>query len=111
MLLGVAESALTTLPRCNHLPELSDYEQLLGYLYVMEGSTLGGQIITGMLLKQFQISPDEGARFFYGYGANTKYMWDTFCETLNAITDKDKQNTIIYSSRLTYNTLHQWMDM
>jgi len=96
--------------QCDHLPQLSEIEDVLGYLYVMEGSTLGGQIITKMLQKQLQISATHGGAVFYGYGNKTKAMWDDFCQNLNRVQDIAQQNKILLSARLTYNTLFQWME-
>lgn len=100
----------TTFPRCINFPVLSEHEQVLGYLYVMEGATLGGQIITKMLQTQLQITPDQGGRFFYGYGDNTKIMWKDFCFALNSINHIEQQNKIIKSASDTFKRLHEWME-
>jgi heme oxygenase len=89
---------------------LSEYEQVLGYLYVMEGSTLGGQVITKMLKNQLQITPDQGGRFFHGYGDKTKIMWNDFCATLSSIHHIEQQNNIILSAKNTFIQLHAWME-
>jgi heme oxygenase len=49
----------------------------LGCLYVLEGATLGGQIISRHLAK-LDIGPENGGRFFTGYGAKTGEMWKSF---------------------------------
>lgn len=99
----------TTLPTCIDLPVLSEHEHVLGYLYVMEGATLGGQIITKILKTQLLITQDNGGRFFYGYGDETKMMWNEFCSFLCSIHDKDKQNKIVLSASNTFNRLYKWM--
>jgi heme oxygenase len=99
----------TKLLRCIDLPVLSEHEHVLGYLYVMEGATLGGQVITKMLKTQLQITQDEGGRFFYGYGDETKMMWDEFCSFLCRINDTEQQNKIIHSASNTFNQLFKWM--
>ena len=60
----------------------------LGCLYVLEGATLGGQIISRHLAK-LDIGPDNGGRFFNGYGAKTGEMWKSFqtSATTYCITD------------------------
>jgi heme oxygenase (biliverdin-IX-beta and delta-forming) len=95
---------------CLDLPILSEYEQALGYLYVMEGATLGGQVITKLLQTQLQITLDQGGRFFYGYGDTTKIMWQDFCLTLRSINDVEQQNKIIGSASDTFTRLHQWIE-
>ncbi|WP_082407984.1 biliverdin-producing heme oxygenase [Verrucomicrobium spinosum] len=47
--LGADPAGLDALPRCQDLPLLSSASHAVGCLYVLEGSTLGGQLIT----KQF----------------------------------------------------------
>jgi heme oxygenase (biliverdin-IX-beta and delta-forming) len=108
--LGVVESTYLTLPRCSHLPRLSQPEEVLGYLYVMEGATLGGQVITRLLQKQLPITTDHGGKFFFGYGKRTKEMWNNFCVILNNVNDSTQQQ-VITSACLTYATLYQWMEL
>ena len=57
---------------------------LLGYLYVLEGSTNGAKfmaknIITGMGLPQ-----DQGASYFDRYGDKQRERWTAFKERMNA---------------------------
>jgi len=49
------------------IPEINDHLQVFGALYVMEGSTLGGQIISQMIARQLGIQ-DKGISFFQNYG-------------------------------------------
>lgn len=59
-------------------------EEGLGYLYVMEGSTLGGQLISRELNKRFGLTPDRGAAYFSGYGEDTRAMWESFRDRMEA---------------------------
>lgn len=108
--LKISNNGDITFPRCIDLPVLSEHEHVLGYLYVMEGATLGGQIITKMLKNQLQITQDHGGRFFYGYGDETKMMWNEFCSFLCRINDTKQQNKIILSASNTFNRLFKWME-
>ena len=99
----------SNLPKCTDLPELCEHEHVLGYLYVMEGATLGGQIITKMLNTQLALTQDSGVRFFYGYGHKTKSMWNDFCSQLSNISDTEQQNMIIHSASSTFIRLSKWM--
>jgi heme oxygenase len=68
-----------------HQPRLEEGEPLarknldfaLGSLYVLEGATLGGQIISRHLAT-LGIGPANGGLFFHGYGARTGEMWKSF---------------------------------
>jgi len=57
--------------------------QLFGTLYVVEGSTLGGQIISRLLNTHMGLTQDTGAAFFHGYGARTSAMWQSFLDEAN----------------------------
>jgi heme oxygenase len=65
-----------------HLPVIENYLQAFGALYVIEGSTLGGSIISRMLSTQLGLK-DNGLSFFQSYGENLATMWATFKLTLN----------------------------
>ena len=108
--LGVPKNNLSSLPQCKRIPTLTEHEHVLGYLYVMEGATLGGQVIGGILKNQLQITPHHGGKFFNSYGNNTKNMWHIFCHHLRSITDPEQQNTIFASACLTYSTLSHWLE-
>jgi heme oxygenase len=55
---------------------------LIGTLYVIEGATLGGQVISRHLYRHLGFSANAGARFFNGYGdeAATQQQWTLFCQ-------------------------------
>ncbi len=57
--------------------DLTNFDFALGCLYVLEGATLGGQVISRHLAK-LGIGPENGGRFFNGYGARTGEMWKSF---------------------------------
>ena len=57
--------------------ERTNLDFALGCLYVLEGATLGGQVISRQLAK-LGIGPANGGCFFNGYGAKTAEMWKLF---------------------------------
>ena len=59
-----------------------DAASALGALYVLEGSTLGGQILLKQVTSAFPVSSVHGARFFTGHGDRTGAMWKEFLGTL-----------------------------
>lgn len=61
------------------LPAVAEAPQAVGCLYVLEGSTLGGQIISRHLAKQLALNPENGAAFFNSYGERVGEMWKAFC--------------------------------
>jgi heme oxygenase len=56
------------------LPLLPTAAAAWGAVYVMEGASLGGQVITRSLAAA-GIGPERGAAYFHGWGAATGPMW------------------------------------
>jgi len=59
-------------------PHVDSDAALAGMLYTLEGSTLGGQVISAHLAQHCGLVPERGARFFAGYGAQTENLWQDF---------------------------------
>ena len=51
--LGLSASQIASLPRSTSMPPIHNLESALGCLYVLEGSTLGGQVIGRELARRF----------------------------------------------------------
>lgn len=85
--LGLPESIFPSLPRCEDLPELDNCFDGLGCLYVLEGSTLGGQLIARELHRRLGIDQQSGAAFFHSYGADVGSMWKEFCAAVRESVD------------------------
>lgn len=64
------------------LPPLPDEAAAWGALYVLEGATLGGQIICRHLGPQLKLSPTCGLSFYASYGALIGPRWKEFCALL-----------------------------
>jgi heme oxygenase len=98
------------LPRCANLPALAGVPQLLGCLYVLEGSTLGGRVITQRLVANQALQADSGGAFFAGYGTATAVRWREFgkflTETAIAI---DQDNLIVAGAKDTFETFATWL--
>jgi heme oxygenase len=77
-LLGHTPATLLALPRCRALPQVTSMSDAIGALYVMEGATLGGQIISRHLFDALHLDAQKGAAFFSGYGEQTGEMWRSF---------------------------------
>lgn len=81
--LGHTRASLETLPRFHGAPALADPLDALGAMYVLEGSSLGRQVMFGKLTPRLNIRPGWAGRFFNGYGKNTGRMWQSFVAILN----------------------------
>lgn len=108
--LGMTPSELALLPHCRELPAMAEIAQALGCLYVIEGATLGGQIISRQISAEFQVTPTYGAAFFTSYGTETGLMWRHFGSQLNAYATTPERETMIVDAALeTFSTLRGWL--
>jgi heme oxygenase len=80
--LGMTPDLLAGVPDCPTLPLISDVGSALGCLYVLEGSTLGGQVLARELGRRLGVGPGRGGAYFRGYGAETRSHWRAFTEAL-----------------------------
>lgn len=63
---------------------LADPASALGAVYVVEGATLGGQVIARMVTGSLAVTPTAGCRYFTGYGARTRDRWIETRATIEA---------------------------
>jgi len=80
--LGVSDPEMV--PVCTVLPPHGTIAAAFGCLYVLEGATLGGQVISQLLRNRLGVTPETGGRFFHGYGDRTGAMWQAFRAVLTA---------------------------
>lgn len=92
------------------LPVIENELQAFGALYVIEGSTLGGQIISKMVQQHLDINDSQGISFFKGYGEDTGKKWAGFQQLLNTIATNDAdQNELITAANDTFAKFRDWM--
>lgn len=92
---------LPHVPSLSELPAIDNYLKAIGTLYVIEGSTLGGQIICNMVSRQLEIIPEGGFDFFSGYGKDTHGMWADFKKFLNSnnLTREEEKEVVKAANR------------
>jgi heme oxygenase len=66
----------------------------LGAMYVMEGSTLGGQYIARQVEEALGLEPGVGDAYFRGYGERTGEMWRAFRAVLMEVPEADGEMVI-----------------
>jgi heme oxygenase len=98
-----------SMPVCNDIPEINSKEEAWGAMYVLEGSTLGGQIISNMIKKVLVMNDDSSLSFFKGYGNESEQMWKSFTETLNNSTTGDKQDITVGTAKETFIKFKNWV--
>ena len=70
------------------VPDLNSLGALLGLLYVLEGSTLGGQFIAQHLKLTYGYTRSTGSDFYSAYGEQTTTHWQSFISYLNSFSDQ-----------------------
>lgn len=85
--LGWNDEAVAVIPRLEELPPSNNAASVYGCLYVLEGSTLGGQVISHEVELRLGLTSQHGCSFFAGYGEQTRPMWTSFCRELTAFAD------------------------
>lgn len=91
------------------LPEMKDQPSLLGAMYVMEGSTLGGQLISRQLQKTLHLCEGNGDAYFRGHGDQTGPMWREFCEVLKMRVTDEEAESVVLSAKAMFATYGSWM--
>ena len=108
-LLGVADADIGRVPLCGDAHRVAkDEASALGSFYVLEGSTLGGQLITKHLSGAGWL-PAEGLSYFNPYGARTGVMWRSFKGWLEIQAEHHARNDIVAGARATFAVLQNWL--
>lgn len=109
--LGVPATEIADWPRCESTKTPASFGAAIGCAYVLEGSTLGGQ----MLAKQFRdtlgITPQRGGQFFQGYGAATMPSWRAFGGWADAQANADPhlKDQAVRGARDTFEVFSRWL--
>lgn len=111
--LGVAAATIDRLPRCQALPAVSGLAAALGCLYVLEGATLGGQVIKREVKAKLGLAagPTGGCAFFAAYADRTGAMWTAFRSTLSRFTAGSAMATeqVVAAAADTFIRLDAWL--
>jgi len=91
------------------LPEMNNLPSLLGTMYVMEGSTLGGQLIARHVELALHLSEGQGSSYFRGHGSQTGPMWKEFCEMLKLRIPDEQTDAVVVSAKAMFSTFGMWM--
>lgn len=108
--LGLDDNAINALPRCNHLPTFDSPAACLGALYVLEGATLGGQVLRREMAVRLAVGADNGGAFLNVYGAETGRRWKDFLDYLGRLPlDTPAKQRAVMTARLTFSGFEQWL--
>ncbi len=109
--LGLDDAAIDALPQCPSLPGTLSVQACLGVLYVLEGATLGGQILRREIAARLQLAADNGAAFLDIYGAATGRRWREFTDYLGAWPlEADARQEAVNAAQDTFSSFEHWLD-
>jgi heme oxygenase len=87
-------------------------EHLAGCLYVLEGASLGGQIIAKTLRGRLPLTNDHGLSFFVGDGSGTGARWRLVLGWLEDLVRRGAlADEIVASARETFCALGSWVEL
>jgi heme oxygenase len=107
--LGITDAEISCVPLCGDAHRVTlDEARALGAFYVLEGSTLGGQLITKHLSGAGWL-PAEGLSYFNPYRSRTGVMWRSFKRWLEIQAEHHAANDIVSGARGTFVVLQKWL--
>ena len=106
--LGLSADAVAALPRPSR-EAFADAAAAMGALYVLEGSTLGGQVI-GRHIGAVHGLSDAGLAYYRAHGRQTGVMWNAFRARLDRLSgDADAEAAALASGTETFDALRTWL--
>ncbi len=108
--LGESHQTIGAFPLCQEIPPITSQADVLGALYVVEGATLGGQIILRSLRRSLGRRADRHVRFFTSYGPRVPQMWAAFLRIMEAAAcDSTQERMIMESACRTFASFERWL--
>jgi heme oxygenase len=95
--------------QCEKLPQLDNFLQGLGCLYVLEGSTLGSRIISRHLEETLQLGNRSGASFFNANGGSIGSRWMEFKGFVSASVQPEHADNLVEAARETFMCFDEWL--
>jgi len=109
--LGMDAAAIEALPVCRQLPRIDSHAAALGVSYVLEGATLGGQILRRRVAEQLGLDASSGAAFLNVYGELTGRRWKDFLQYLDDRNLGESQTLeVTRAARATFTHFEHWLD-
>ncbi|MBK5344484.1 biliverdin-producing heme oxygenase [Pseudomonas sp. TH49] len=109
--LGLTAETIARLPLCQSLPVIDSSATCLGVLYVLEGATLGGQILRREIASRLRLNADNGAAFLDIYGAATGRRWRDFIEYLGSRSlDAGEREAVVAAAQTTFSCFERWLE-
>lgn len=81
---------------------LNTPSQAYGALYVLEGSTLGGQLISRQVAARLGLGAEGGAQYYNAYGSAVGAMWRTFGQRLVELAPSLDNDAVVAAATTTF---------
>jgi heme oxygenase len=107
--LGMSATALEQLPSAKRTPTLSCVAEVIGAMYVTEGSTLGGAVLTRHFSDRFGLTREHGLAFFNVYGVRTGDLWQRYLSYLPAFDNPSDAELVVSAAMSTFESLAAWL--
>lgn len=109
--LGLTGREIAGLPLCQSLPAIDSAEVCLGVLYVLEGATLGGQILRREISARLDLDATNGAAFLDIYGDATGRRWREFIGYLACFPlEAAARQSVVNAAQMTFACFESWLE-
>ena len=109
--LGLTPAETDTLPECQMLPAVTCEASALGVMYVMEGSTLGGQVLKRVMAERMGVDQASGGAFLDVYGTETGSLWRGFLLFLDRYrASPEEQARTVQAAIDTFASFERWLE-
>lgn len=107
--MNVLGLAFDDIERCDNIPAFPSAEATLGAVYVLEGASLGGAILSRRLIDA--LGPTVPHRFFDPYGPERGLRWRIFLEHLERCLPQPEARALAADTALaTFASLLDWLE-
>ena len=106
--LGLSSLEIERLPDCPLMP-IEERAAAFGALYVVEGSTLGGNVISKLVRKTLGLCPATGCAYFGSYGGEIGAQWTMFTARLLAVSSPETDDLVVASASRTFARMEEWL--
>lgn len=101
---------IESLPLATGFPPPATLGAALGGMYVLEGATLGGRVISRMVHDRLGFTPARAGAFFDGYGDRVGDMWTEFRAALVRFADTPAAEAeVLAAARGTFDRFNDWL--
>jgi heme oxygenase len=105
---GLSDTEIDSIPV--YAFKFSTAAEALGIMYVLEGSTLGGRILYKHIHETLGLTPDNGAGYFWGYGAQTGTLWKSFVSSFTRFASESSEGRkMIETAKSTFTAIDEWL--